>query len=251
MKRNCTSLVGVFLLPTLVLSLACATPPPPARETPDLSVIGIAASISAPLWGHTQAEYVYFVRLDESETYAYGDPILSNYTIGDYVYLFNAQPGRYAVIAAGYQRQSQSAPIGSSTSLGGGVSMSTSVTMTSNNTFMAYLPKTLIDKTVVTVGPAEVAFIGEIVLDKTSWEAADDVQLHYYHLLAPGHEDLNFLLKAFSGQRHDAGIEHELDQGQATRRRFLEHSQRKFADADWESIFENPVGSGPPPAEAK
>jgi hypothetical protein len=204
-------------------------------------------SISAPLWGHTQAEYAYFVRLDESETYAYDDPIRSNYRIGDYVYLFNAQPGRYAVIAAGYQRQSQGAPMGSSVGLGGGFSMSTSVTMTSSNAFMAYLPKTLIDKTVVTVGPAEVAFIGKIVLDKTSWEEADDVQLHYYHLLAPGHEDFNFLVKAFSGQRHDAGSEHELDQSQATRMRFLEHSQRKLADADWGSVFQNPVGSGPPP----
>jgi hypothetical protein len=89
--------------------------------------------------------------------------------------------------------------------------------------------------------------MGEIVLDKTDWEAADGVQLHYYRLLAPGHKDLNFLMKAFSGQRHDAGIEHELDQGRATRRRFLEHSQRELAAADWGSIFQNLVGSGPPP----
>ncbi len=251
MNRISTSLVGIIFLLALFLSLACATSAPPVREDSDLSVIGIDVSISAPLWGHTQAEYAYFVRLDESDTYAYDDPIRSNYTIGDYVYLFNAEPGRYAVIAAGYQRQSQSAPMGSSTSLGGGFSMSTSVTMTSNNTFMAYLPKTLIDKTLVTVGPAEVAFIGEIVLDKTDWEAADDIQLHYYNLLAPGHKDMNFLMKAFSGQRHDAGSEHELDQDQATRNRFLEHSQRKFADADWAGIFQNPVGSGPPLAEAK
>ncbi len=125
--------------------------------------------------------------------------------------------------------------------------MSTSVTMTSSNAFMAYLPTTLIDKTTVTVGPSEVGFIGEIVLDKTSWEDADDAQLHYYRLLAPGHEDSNFLMKVLSRQRHDAGIEHELDQGQATRRRFLEHSQRELADAGWGRIFQSPVGSGPPP----
>jgi hypothetical protein len=242
-----TSLAGTGLLLALALSLACASLPPPVREASDLSDIGVDVSISAPLWGHTQAEYAYFVRLDESETYAYDDLIRSNYTIGDYVYLFNAEPGRYAVIAAGYQRQNQSAPMGSSTSLGGGFSMSTSVSVTSNNSFIAYLPKTLIDKTAVAVGPAEVAFIGEIVLDKTDWEAADDIQLHYYNLLAPGHKDMNFLMKAFSGQRHDAGTEDELDQGQPTQRRFLEHSQREFADADWESIFRNPVSSGPPP----
>jgi hypothetical protein len=64
-------------------------------------------------------------------------------------------------------------------------------------------------------------------------------------LLAPGHEDLNFLMKAFSGQRHDAGIEHELDQGQATRRRFLKHSRPQFADT-WGDVVLNPVDSGPP-----
>ena len=231
MKCTSTFLVGAILLPALILPLGCATmPTPPARETPDLSVIGIAASISAPLWGHTQTEYVYFVRLDDSEAYAHDDPIRSSYTSGKYVYLFNAQPGRYAVIAAGYRRQSQGAPIGSSVGVGGGFSVGASVTPTHSNTFMAYLPSALIEKTVVTLGQGEVAFIGEIVLDKTSWEDADDVQLHYYRLLAPGHRDMNFLVKAFSGQHHDAGTEHELDQGQATRKRFLEHSQRELAD---------------------
>jgi hypothetical protein len=247
MIRISTSLVGVILLPALALSLACATLPPPERETADLSVIGIAASISAPLWGHTQAEYVYFVRLDESGTYAYDNPIRSNYTSDDYVYLFNAEPGRYAAVAAGYQRQNQSAPMGSSVSLGGGFSMGVSVSSTTTSTFTAYLPRALIEETVVTVGPAEAVFLGEIVLDETTWEAADDIQLHYYHLLAPGHEDMSFLAKAFSGQSHDAGVDHELDQSQGSRNRFLDHSQQEFAEAGWESIFQNPVGSEPPP----
>jgi len=247
MNRIGTSLVGVILLPALALSLACATLPPPARETADLSVIAIATSISTPLWGHTQAEYVYFVRLDESGTYAYDNPIQSNYASDEYVYLFNAQPGRYAAVAAGYQQQSQGAPMGSSVGLGGGFSMGVSVSSSSTNTFTAYLPRALIEETVVTVGPAEAVFIGEITLDKTSWEAADDIQLHYYHLLAPGHEDLNFLMRAFSGQSHNAGAEHELDQSQGSQNRFLGHSQQEFAGAEWESIFQNPVGSEPPP----
>jgi hypothetical protein len=246
MKRASTFLVGIVLFLGLTLSLGCATPAPPARESPDLSVIGIAVSISAPVgWWHNQATHVYFVRLDDPDHYAQDLPIRSNYTRGKYVYLFNAWPGRYAVVAAGYEKQSQGAPMGGSVGVGGGFSVGASVTSTYSNTFTAYLPTTLIDKTAVTVGQGEVAFIGEIVLDKTDWEAADDVQLHYYRLLAPGHKDLNFLMKALSGQRHDAGIEHELDQGQATRRRFLEHSQHALTDT-WEDVVLTPVGSGPP-----
>jgi len=246
MKRTSTFLVGIVLFLGLTLSLACATMPiPPARESPELSVIGIAVSTIPPIgWWHNQATYVYFVRLDDADDHARYEPIRSNYTRGKYVYLFNAWPGRYAVLAAGYETQSQGAPIGSSVGVGGGVTVSASVTPTYHNTFTAYFPSTLIDKTAVTVGQGELAFMGEIVLDITDWEAADDDQLHYYGLLAPGHKDLNFLMKAFSGQRHDAGIEHELDQNLAARKRFLEHSQHALADT-WEDVVLNPVGAGP------
>ncbi len=170
----------IILFLGLVSSLACATMPvPPVRESPNLSVIGIAVSISVPSgWWHNQAAYAYFLRLDDEDDDARYDPIRSNYTSGKYVYLFNAWPGRYAVLAAGYETQSQGAPIGSSVSLGGGVSVGASVTPTYHNTFTAYLPRTLIDKSAVTVGHGEVAFMGEIVLDKTDWEAADEDQLH-------------------------------------------------------------------------
>jgi hypothetical protein len=248
MNRIITSLVRVVLLPALFLSLACVSIPPPPREAEDLSVIGIAANISQPLWSNKQADYVYFVRLYESGTYEYNDPIRSNYASGDYVYLFNAQPGRYAAVSVGYVQQTQSAPMGSSVGLGGGFSMSYSVSSTSTSNHTTYLPKALVEETVVTVGPAEVAFIGEITLDKRDWEEADDLQLHYYELMAPGHKDMGFWAKAFSGQGgHNAGAEPELDQSRESQDRFLDHSQEEFANAEWEGIFRNPIASEQPP----
>jgi hypothetical protein len=247
-NRISTHLVGVVLLSALVLSLACVTIPPPPREAEDLSVIGIAANISLPLWLNKQADYVYFVHLDESGTYEYNDPIRSNYASGDYLYLFNAQPGRYATVAVAYIEQTQSAPMGSSVGLGGGFSMGFSMSTTSTNTFTTYLPKAVVEETVVTVGPAELVFVGEITLDKKDWEEADDLQVHYYDVLAPGHKDMGFWAKAFSGLGgHNAGAEHELDQSQESRNQFLDHSQQKLANAEWASVFHNPVGSGQPP----
>ena len=79
MKRASTFPVRIVLFLGLVLSLACATMPvPPARESPDLSVIGVAVSISDPIgWWHNQATYVYFVRLDDADDYARSEPIRS------------------------------------------------------------------------------------------------------------------------------------------------------------------------------
>ena len=237
MNRALRFSFGVVVLLGTTLSMACATPVPPGREGADVSVIGISVGIHASgfgWWNH-QASRVYFVRLDDSDHYAQTELIPSNYTSGEYVYLFNAQPGRYGVVAAGYVVESQGAPMGTSVGVGGGFSVSASVTPTHGNTFTTYFSPDQIEKTAVTARPSGVAYMGDVVLDRTDWEEADEVQRYYYDVLAPGHKDLNFLVKAFSGQRHDPGVERELDQSEATRRRFLTHSQPEFADT-WEGI---------------
>lgn len=236
---------SLFIIAGLLLSMGCATVPPPPRESPNLSVIGVAVSIANPLWGHGYAEYVYFIRLDESDPPFRGHPIQSNYTRGKYAYLFNAQPGRYAVVSAGYVVKDQVMSSGPSTGVGGGVSVGASVGMTLHRTINAYLPQALIERSAVSVGPGETVFVGEIILNKTDWEAADAVQRHYYKALAPGHEELNLFKKRLSGW-HDAGTEKTLDQSGAARSRFLKHFD-KFATADWASTPQSAVSSGPTP----
>ena len=93
MSSRVTSLLSLLLL----VSAGCATPPPP-RTNPDLSVIGASVKIAAPLWRHPTAEYAYFVRLDDGEPPLRALPIRSNFSRSGYVFLFNARPGRYALV---------------------------------------------------------------------------------------------------------------------------------------------------------
>jgi hypothetical protein len=208
-------------------------------------VIGVAVKIRAAIkLFSNDAQFVYFARLD-AEGNAEGEPIMSNYSSGKYVYLVNARPGRYAVVAAGYVKETQGAPMGAGANVGGGFSVSVSVTTTLNNTFTSYLPKPLIEKTTVTVGEAQLEFLGELVIDTSGdWGAADAEQLRYYREFAPGHEDMNFLVKAFSRQSHTRGIEHEIDQTDDARSRFVAHSHKELAG--WEGVLRSPVASEPP-----
>jgi hypothetical protein len=234
----------LLIVAALLLLMGCATVPPPPRESPDVSVIGVGVSIAAPLWGHRQAQFVYFIRLDDADLDFRGHPIQSNYNRGKYVYLFNAQPGHYAVVSAGFMEDSQPVTSGTSSSVGGGFSVGSSVSMSLHRTINAYLPKTLIERSIVTVGPGETVFIGEIVLNKAKWESADEIQRHHYKAMAPGHEDLGLFAKRLKGW-HDPGTEKTLDQSEAARSRFLKHFQ-KFATADWANSPLSAVGSRPP-----
>ena len=126
--------------------------------------------------------------------------------------------------------------------------MSTSVAVSSTNTFTTYLPRRLIEKTAVTVGAGQMAFIGDLILDTSrDWDSADAEQLRYYRLLAPGHEDKSFIAKVFSGSGiHRRGIEHEVDQGGEARSRFLAYSGGEFSGVGWEGVLRDPVTPGPP-----
>ncbi len=234
--RPRVAIVGSSLL---LLALACASPPPP-RESADLAVIGTSIRIKRII-GSTRAQHAFFVRLDEEDESLRGQPIRSNYARDGYLYLFNAKPGLYAIITGGYTVQVSSGP--AMTPVGGGFSVGVGMSM--SNTVNIYLPKVAMEKTAVTVGPGEWAFMGDILLDATDWETADEVQRHYYGVLAPGYADMNVLQKAFSGYgAHNAGTAPELDQGGESLASFLETS-RAFAGEEWADALQAPVAAGP------
>ena len=146
------------LLSALVISsLACATTPPPAPQGPDSSVIGACVKVKQVI-GSLNTDYAYFVRLDDPDA----KPLATNYASGQYVYLFNAKPGRYALVGAGNVTEAGSQ---ASTALGGGFGAGVGVSVKSSHN--VYLPQDLIDKTTVAVGPREWAFVGEVVVERT------------------------------------------------------------------------------------
>ncbi len=221
----------------LFLSLACASTPPPARESPDSSVVGASVGI-AQIIGHKNADYVIFVRLDEAgEMTLRADPMPSNFASGGYVFLFNALPGRYAAVAAGYFVESSQS---TSTSVGGGVSVGGGATFQS--THNVYLPRELVEKTVVSVGAGDWVFAGEIAVDRKEWQEADELQRHYLDVVAPGYHEMNLFEKAFGAGRHDPGVETRFDAGNESLVEFMETS-REIAGSEWADTLQPEVAS--------
>ena len=195
----------------------------PQRESSDLSVIG--ASVRLPRsgwWGHPSAEYSHFARLGDGATPR--EYMRSNFEEDGNVFLFNARPGRYILVSAGHVAEirawdpnTQSHPgarIGSVPPRppGDPESPEYPTISASSQTFNYRLPKALSEKTVVSVGRGQWAFMGDIVLDK----------------------------------RHGAVVKGSLDQGEASLARFLKTSG-DLAGEEWACALMNPVTAGPPP----
>ena len=232
------SLRVLVILVALSTAVACATTPPPSPFDAESSIIGIRVKVRAFKLFSTAAERVYFVRLDERAE----EVVPSNYAGGGYIYLVNAAPGRYAAVAAANSRQTNrsSGPVAL-----GPVTLSTSSTTISQDT--TYLPTELIEKTAVTVGPGIAAFMGDLVVDRSGLQGADESQLHYLRLVTPDDEGRDSLMATFVGMdRSYKGTGHKLDQSAEARQKFLKRSRKLMADTGWASVLQNPVGAAPP-----
>ena len=90
----------------LLVSAGCASPLPPLRESPEVAVIGASIKRAVFPWGYRDAEFAYFVLLDDGDSLLRATPIRSNFRRDGYVFLFNAQPGRNGLVSAGHVVQS-------------------------------------------------------------------------------------------------------------------------------------------------
>ena len=126
--------------------------------------VGISMRLKQPLMGSFLMHGAYFVRLDEKEDILKQDRVIisTNLKYG-HIYLLNAQPGRYAIVAAMFPR---------------GIYL---------------LPKRLVEQTVTTVAPGTVGYLGEYEVE-TSYLGPDggddDVEQYYFKLLGPQPRDL-------------------------------------------------------------
>ena len=220
-----------LLIALVVTSLpACESLPAPAPMDETSSGIGIRVKTRAPIkLFSNKPDRVFFIRLPEGgrSPYTTDQLIASNYLKGEYVYLLNVPPGRYAAVAT--SRTQSGSPFAPPTE--GGVSVTLSVGRTNYTTFFS---EELIKQTEVTVGPASIAFAGEFVIDTTvGLKGAEDVQLHYFRLLAPGAENRSGLAAIFSGDYHYRGSLHDVRKDQEATQRFLKKTREYLGEAGW------------------
>ena len=172
------------------------------------------------LFGLTEkVDSVMFVRLEGNDRSQYisTQPIESNWNEDGYAYLLNAPPGRYAVVATFFaSRPTVESPSGG------------------DHTYTTYFSRDLVNATEVTVEPGKIVFMGEFtVVWSTSFEEADDVQLHYLRLISPGIEDRNKFLGMLSGDYHYTATLHEVNQDGEAREKFLATTRENLGAAGW------------------
>ena len=171
---------SVFATPTVialalaaVFALASCGQPPQKPADVRSSVIGVALRFQ---WVGERIDYAYFVRLGGTDRVRGDFPLLqSDFRRGDRFYLFNAPPGRYAVVAA-----SKSDP----GKVDDGI-------LYSPNTFhTTYFDEGMIRKTIVEVKPGRFAFMGTFSFKKDlDFYAGDETQALYRSLIEPTLKD--------------------------------------------------------------
>jgi hypothetical protein len=192
--------------------LGCATTlPPPKPLDHQMGGIGISLKTRPPVKIVTQKpDRVYFVKLHEGteSSLIQSSVMASNYVKGDYIYLLNAPPGRYVAVAA---------------------TRSQFVVSLGKTDYATYFPKELIKLTEVTVKPGSVVFMGEFIVDQSvGLKGCDDVQLHYYRLLAPGAEN-----RIMFGDYHYRGSLYRAHQDKAAYDQYLIKAKEHLGDTGW------------------
>lgn len=199
-----------------VLALAGCATGLPARSGPERGGIGISVQVR-PLIGLAiftrTSQRVYFVRVDgEAGLFAQDHFILSNYSADGWVYLLDAQPGRYAAVASVSSKQGRDDVI--------------------------VFSKQLIEATVVTVSPGAMAFMGEYLVDTSySVEHADTAQRHYLKVIRPS-AIIGFTATLPTNVMFYRGSALEAKRDQATEMRFLSTAAGHLQGTEWNGLLD-------------
>ncbi len=173
-------------------------------ETKDSSIIGIAIRTVTLSIFNNKPETVYFVKLDENDENNLGNKIIpTNYIRGDYAYLINVKPGKYAAVASFFTQ--------------------------TDNSYNSFYDAAIIKSTIIDVGPNQIVFVGKLKIENQQKnlyqnieQNGDKAQLHYYNLLK------TFMYGVFYCGKYKT-IEHtkELESD------FLAKTKVYFKDSEW------------------
>jgi hypothetical protein len=203
--------------------------PIPKVEQPESSAVGIAVKTRAPFgWPTEEPRVVFFVRVDNERDIRQPSILRSNYAKDGRVYLLNVPPGEYAAVASFYAKKPiPAAPVQP------GFSVSVSMGRTGYTT---YFPKELVEQTRVSVGKGQFVFAGSYVVSTSvGLSEADQIQLHYAEVIAPG-ASKSGIGHMFSGDYHYRGSIHEAKRDDNTKNEFLMKAKVDLAEGGWSAI---------------
>lgn len=179
-RRNALRALLLALLPLLAGACTTAVPAPAGSESAALGIT--VESRSEPGRATSAADAVYFVRLESGTELGRTRKVLrSNFSKGDRVYLLNAKPGRYAVVAA-----SETVLREASRRDGDSDRFRTVETLDNFRVFTSYFDTPLIQGTEVEVAPGAFAVLGRFLVQvRGAIEDGDALQVHFHRVVDP------------------------------------------------------------------
>ncbi len=202
----------VFIIIALSI-LGCGLPKSlRVTENKDSSVIGVSIRTVTLKIFSNKPETVYFVKLDEKDENNLGNKIIpTNYVRGDYAYLVNAQPGKYAAVASFFTQ--------------------------TDNFYNSFFDAATIKSTVIDVGPNQIVFMGKIRIEnrmknlyQNIEQNGDKSQLHYYNLLKSFMYG-TFYCGALTSAEKTKEMEHD----------FFVKTKIYFKDSDWIPLIDKSI----------
>ncbi|OHD67730.1 MAG: hypothetical protein A2W19_16570 [Spirochaetes bacterium RBG_16_49_21] len=205
------------------------------------SIIGISVSVKLYNALPKKQTSVYFVKLDEKGENNLGTKIIpcnyyrGNMVGGYYAFLVNAEPGRYAAVCSTkYDRYTASGHPDTTSKV-------------DEVGFITFFDADMIKKTVVDVGPGEIAFMGSYAVEsrlrsvyKNIEKNGDGAQQHYYNLL-----------KSSMDGTYYCGAVQKADRSDKSTREFLVKSKSYFRNSDWLNIINATISALDKAAEGK
>ena len=180
------------VLATFLLA-GCASLPPP--EPIDSNSSMIAITVKTTTWFAVLPGRVYFARLDGAPT---SGLIQSNYAKGRYVYLLNAEPGRYRAVACRRVER-----------------------MTPTRVYDTYFNLDIVEMTEVTVIPGSVNFIGEYTVKESGFKNVNPWSAFLFT----------------GGEISYQGSLHEVTRDAEAEARFIAAATEHFAETGWSSLI--------------
>jgi len=220
----------ILVLFIIVELVGCAAIPPPKPQEPQSAAIGISVQLRAPIRiFSSNADMVYFIKIDEEgDLYNQERFIRSNYLKDGQVYFLNVEPGRYAAVAC-YQIKSVTRMNPYTGQMSG----------RTESEYTTFFPEELIKLTEVSVKAGTIKFMGTYVVDQTAgFREADNAQLHYFQLIAPGAyfgPTTTLLLSMLSGHGdyYYTGSLHEKHCAKQDEIEFLANALEHFEGSEW------------------
>jgi hypothetical protein len=181
-------------------------------EDKDSAIIGISIKTITLSIFKNKPDVVYFVKLDEKDENNLGNKIIpSNYTRGNYAYLINAKPGKYAVAGSFFTQ--------------------------TDNSYNTFFDADALGKSVIDVGPGRIVYAGNMVIENNMKslyhnieQNGDKTQLHYYNLL-----------KTYMYGTFYCGSLIKAEKSVELEKEFLLKSKDYFKDTDWVKLIDNDI----------